>query len=152
MNIPKLNITNIVPPKIPGFRNNAHPSSARGGNAARNSYFGLDKGYQTEGRSQTERMARSQAFAKREEIMKEARARNARNVILTQPAWLKYDGVVLNFQGYSQDSVFESREENYRVRTFQINYFPADGTMLIIADMLIDMNLVVHLRLELELV
>ena len=89
MNIPKLNVTNIVPPNIPGFRNNAHPSSARGGNAARNSYFGLDKGYQTEGRSQTERMA---------------------------------------------------REKHLKTLT------------LIIADMLIDMNLVVHLRLELGLV
>ncbi len=63
MNIPKLNITNIVPPNIPGFRNNAHPSSARGGNAARNSYFGLDKGYQTEGRSQTETQHLSISYA-----------------------------------------------------------------------------------------
>lgn len=136
MNIPKLNVASIVTPNIPGFRNNAHPSSARGSKgAARNSYFGLDKGYQTEGRSQTERLARSQAIAKRGEIMKEARARTAKNVIVTQqPAWLKYDGVVLNFQGYSQDSVFESREENYRVRTFQINYFPTDGTISITED------------------
>ena len=56
MNIPRLNVKKIIPPNIPGFRNNAHPSSARGANAGRQSYFGLDKGYPTEGRSQTERL------------------------------------------------------------------------------------------------
>ena len=83
MNIPQLNVKNTSEPS--GFRNNAHPSSARGANAGRNNYFAKAPTKVTHrGRSQTERLARSQALTKQEQIMKEARARVTKSATVTK--------------------------------------------------------------------
>ena len=81
----------------------------------------------------TARLAQSTARGKKDEIIEKLRNKNAQGGVKT-PAWIEYGDVVLNFKVFFQEGVHESREENFRVRTFQMNYFPADETMNITED------------------
>jgi Ca2+-binding EF-hand superfamily protein len=107
--------------------------SARGPGqtAARVCYFDKNKGYQTEGHAMTARLARGNVTARRNEIMQNLRERNAPKGKPTSPAWMKHGTTVLSFKAFFQEGVYESREENYRVRLFRINYFPTDDTISI---------------------
>jgi len=48
-----------------------------------------------------------------------------------QPAWLKHDRQVLQFDAYFQEPVHESPKETFRIRCCKILYYLEDGTMMI---------------------
>lgn len=50
---------------------------------------------------------------------------------LNEPAWLKHDRHVLKFDAYTQDRMFESTKETFRIRRCVIYFYLEDGTMMV---------------------
>ncbi|KAL3318897.1 EF-hand domain-containing member C2 [Cichlidogyrus casuarinus] len=48
------------------------------------------------------------------------------------PAFVVFDKIALSFDAYCQESVFEKREERYRIRRVKIYFYPEDDTIQIL--------------------
>lgn len=48
-----------------------------------------------------------------------------------EPAWLKHDRHVLKFDAYTQDRMFESTKETFRIRCCVLYFYLEDGTIMV---------------------
>lgn len=48
------------------------------------------------------------------------------------PSWVAFDKQVLNFDAYFQEAVFESREEQYRIRKCKVYFYLEDDSIQIV--------------------